>query len=355
MRAVAYVSLSTLDWDDKVRAPHSTGVRVERALASQTKVLVVGDAGSGKTTILKWLAVTAARGDFEDPLTEWNDCVPFLVSLRRYPDGNLPEPGRFIDEVARNLGADMPKGWVNELMRSGRALVLVDGIDELRPGRPRLAARDWLSELTGDFPEARYVVTSRPTAVEKEWSVLRDFTGTELQPMSSSDVKVFATQWHAAMAQRLDADERDRLPGDQRSLLTAIEADRHLRALAVNPLLCAMLCALNREWNRKLPRERMDVYEAALAMLLGGRDRARGVDTAVEISPANQIFILQELALWLVTNGWSDAPRERLQERIEYIVRSLPRVKGSHSTWGSAPRYIPCARGMGRSFALEDF
>ena len=57
-------------------------------------------------------------------------------------------------------------------------------------------------------------------------------------------------------------------------------ADRHLRALTVSPLLCALVCALNRERRTQLPRDRMEIYEAALDMLLERRDRERGVELA---------------------------------------------------------------------------
>ncbi len=334
--SVAYVSLTVLSRgqgaarrDDGWR--FSTGLRVEEALAKQNRVLLVGEAGCGKTTLLHWLAVRAARQDFRGPLADWNRTVPFYVPLRRYAEGDLPAPEQFLDAVGRHIAQEMPPGWVHGLLREGRALVLVDGVDELREGVRRDAARDWLRELVAAFPEARYVVTSRPAAVSDRWlageSTRAGFTTIELQPMSQSDMRSFVRRWHEAMSQEIaDAEERDRLDGDERALLTVIEADRHLRALAVNPLLCALLCALNRERNRDLPRDRMEVYAAALEMLLGRRDRARQIASPVELTITAQTILLQDLAFWLLRNGWSDAPMERVKEQVARSRRNLPRV-----------------------------
>jgi hypothetical protein len=334
--SVAYVSLTVLSHGQAARREDgwrfSTGLRVEEALAKQNRVLLVGEAGCGKTTLLHWLAVRAARQDFRGPLADWNRTVPFYVPLRRYAEGDLPAPEQFLEAVGRHIAQEMPPGWVHGLLREGRALVLVDGVDELREGVRRDAAHDWLRELVAAFPEARYVVTSRPAAVTGRWQAGAggqgaDFTAIELQPMSQSDMRAFVRRWHDAMSQEIaDAEERDRLDGDERALLTVIEADRHLRALAVNPLLCALLCALNRERNRDLPRDRMEVYAAALEMLLGRRDRARQIASPVELTITAQTILLQDLAFWLLRNGWSDAPMERVKEQVARSRRNLPRV-----------------------------
>jgi hypothetical protein len=343
--SVAYVSLTVLSRGRAARRQdgwrYSTGLRVEEALSEQSRVLLVGEAGCGKTTLLHWLAVRGARQDFRGPLADWNRTVPFYLPLRRFAEGDLPAPEQFLDAVGRHIAQEMPPGWVHGLLREGRALLLVDGVDELREGVRRDAARDWLRDLVAAFPKARYVVTSRPAAVTDRWLAGagggpgggagagpgEDFTTIELQPMSQSDMHAFVRRWHDAMSQEIaDAEERDRLDGDERALLTVIEADRHLRALAINPLLCALLCALNRERNRDLPRDRMEVYAAALEMLLGRRDRARQIAAPVELTTTAQTILLQDLAFWLLRNGWSDAPIERVKEQIARSRRNLPRV-----------------------------
>ncbi|MFF4426944.1 NACHT domain-containing protein [Streptomyces sp. NPDC001549] len=76
--------------------PHQTAQRAERALASADRILLRGPAGSGKTTLIQWLAVNAARRSFEGDLAPWNACVPFVLRLRSFTSAErLPLPEEF--------------------------------------------------------------------------------------------------------------------------------------------------------------------------------------------------------------------------------------------------------------------
>ena len=140
----------------------SAGLRADTVLGRARRALVIGQAGSGKTTLLQWLAVRSALGDFSGSLAGWRDTVPFFIPLRRYVNRSLPAPEEFPLTVGRNLTHEMPAGWVHGLLRSGQALVLVDGVDEM-PEAQRKKVREWLEEMASSFPDARYGVHSRGT------------------------------------------------------------------------------------------------------------------------------------------------------------------------------------------------
>jgi NACHT domain len=310
-------------------AASASARRAENVLADEQLTLVMGQAGSGKTTLLQWLAVHSARGDFTGRLTSLNDTVPFFIPLRRYVGRELPSPQDFPLAVGAHIAQEMPSGWVHRLLREGRALVLVDGVDEM-PENQRDQVRAWLTDLGETFRAARLVVTSRPAAIAQGWLDELRFTTTELQPMSMTDIGEFVRQWHAAVgAEILDADEKAGLAAYQRSLLAAIDTDRHLRALAVSPLLCALLCALNRERRTHLPADRMETYAAALDMLLDRRDAERGVVSGlVNLSRGDKEQLLQDIAFWYVKNGLSYAPADRVAGQIAITARHL-RVSGT--------------------------
>ena len=65
--------------------------------------MIFGRAGSGKTTVLQWIAVRAARSDFEGALTQLNGYIPFFVRLREYVGKALPPPEEFVMGVAPML------------------------------------------------------------------------------------------------------------------------------------------------------------------------------------------------------------------------------------------------------------
>ena len=329
---VSYVNLTLLDRNADAEEG-SASARVEEALAGKSRMLLIGEAGSGKTTLLRWIAVKASRSDFAGRLAAWNDCTPFFIPLRTFADGNFPPPERFLDHIARVIASEMPPNWVHEQLHSGQALVLVDGVDELASGDVRDAARAWLQELIAAFPAARYIVTSRPAAVSERWTQLSDFSVAEVQPMDTADVRRFIRRWHDAMRWAVPEDgECERTDADERALLAAIDEDRLLRSLTESPLLCALLCALNRDRHGNLPRQRMAIYEAALIMLLERRDVDRKMGMTISYTANDLIVLLQDLAYWLLKNGWSDVAVARAEKQLQRSMRYLSQTDIESST-----------------------
>ncbi|MGW8066777.1 NACHT domain-containing protein [Streptomyces ziwulingensis] len=305
---VAYLSLEATATEERAALPgeHTEPERVVRlfaedALSTHDRVLLRGDAGSGKTTLVQWLAVTAARS---------GDQVPYVLPLRTLVRaGALPAPAAFLTAVGCPLTP--PDGWAERVLGTGRGLVLVDGLDEL-PTADRHRARDWLLALIRAFPGNRWLLTSRPTAVRPDWLAAEGFRELVLTPMRRDDVATFVRRWHAAA----DA------PEYEMRLLDALRTKRDLARLATNPLMCGLICALHRERRGYLPTGRKELYDAALTMLLVRRDRERGME-AVELGEEAQLELLQRLAYALVLSGRTEMEVETAQGIVE---RALPSV-----------------------------
>jgi len=306
-------------------------LRIDDVLADSRSCLIRGEAGSGKTTLLQWLAVRCAARSHTGELTGWNDYVPFFLQLRRYATEDLPRPEQFLDIIAPELRALMPDGWVHAQLERGRALVLVDGVDEL-PARRRRDAHTWLANLRTSFPEARCVVTSRPAAVSQKWLSEDSFEVTELQPMEPADIVAFIDHWHdAAAADIEDGGERDELERHKARLKSAIRTSQPIRKLATLPLLCAMLCALNRDRKSKLPEDRLELYRIALETLLERRDIEREipVDEPLTLSLREKELLLRDIAYWLMQNAQSDAEKAAAINRLSSKLELMPHVRAS--------------------------
>jgi hypothetical protein len=310
-------------------ASRTEGIPVLSMLANTQRLFVRGEAGCGKTTLLHWIAVTAAHQSFPSELASWNETIPFFIPLRRYAQSaQFPAPEQFLNAVGRLISAEMPDGWVRGLLESGRALLLIDGVDELPVDR-RNDARTWLRELTETYPNARYVVTCRPAAVSADWLVRQNFTPCVIQPMTPSDIRQFIGHWHEAMRSMTpDRIGLDELDGLEHELQQLVVKRRDLRQLATNPLLCALLCALNRDRRTLLPRGRIELYRVALEMFLQRRDSERHVAAdSVSLTFDDKYELLQDVAYWLMRNSLSDAPREAMQKRLAERLRTRRLIK----------------------------
>ncbi|KUF17217.1 NACHT domain-containing protein [Streptomyces silvensis] len=343
--SVAYVSLRASGGDDKRRrtsrslpllrpdmsnweesGSEGSGMRVEAALSDAPRVLLRGEAGSGKTTLLRWLAVMAARGAFRGELADWNGLTPLLVKLREYSGRTPPNPEAMLDGIAGPIAGIMPKGWVERQLAAGDALLLIDGVDELRE-RERRTVRDWLRKLLAQYDGVRTVVTSRPAAASVDWLRREGFTALHLDRMTPPDLTAFVRQWHHAVRELGDdlPCPEDELPQYEQSLLTSLKDRAHLQSLAGTPLLAAMLCAMHLNRGRQLPRDRMELYRNALHTLVHDRDADRNVPSAVDskLSLGDKLIILRDLAWRLSDNNRSEIDLERAAEYVASKLKAM--------------------------------
>ncbi|GGU86327.1 NACHT domain-containing protein [Streptomyces cavourensis] len=312
--------------------PVRTTVRIEQALGERDRLLLRGPAGSGKSTLVQWLALNAARQSFGDELTGWNRCVPFVLRLRAFTALDvLPSPADFLRAAGVPLHGSAPAGWADRLMRQGRALVLVDGVDEV-PDRLRKRTERWLKDLVVAYPRAKYVVTTRPSAVPETWLSASGFEPHTLLAMRQEDVRAFIGHWHRAAGSECGSEEeRTELDRYENALRRAVGTRRDLGLLATNPLMCALLCALNRDRRMQLPRARKELYDAALDMLLVRRDTEReivGVE-GVDLTREEQTALLQRLAYWLIRNGLVEARQEEAVGLLTEWLRAMSQVRGT--------------------------
>ncbi|MFE7776454.1 NACHT domain-containing protein [Streptomyces sp. NPDC057445] len=295
-----------------------TAIPADEALARQDRVLLRGVAGSGKTTLVQWLAVSAAGQDPDERMAYLRDRVPFVLPLRtltRHGE-RMPAPDRFL--AAAGCPLTPPDGWADRVLSTGRGLVLVDGIDEV-PEPERERTRRWLRDLLATYDAGnRWLVTSRPSAVRDDWLSPDGFTELALSPMRRTEVTSFVRRWHRAAGPDAGSYEQP--------LLDALRTGQDLARLATNPLMCGLICALHRDRRGYLPRGRKALYEAALSMLLDRRDRERdmGTPSGVDLAEAPQIQLVQRLAYWLTLNGRTEMDRSRAESLVLGAIPAVP-------------------------------
>ncbi|WP_017240026.1 NACHT domain-containing protein [Streptomyces sp. SS] len=299
-------------------APLDHGIRADLALARHDRILLRGLAGSGKTTLIQWLTVSAVATDGRgEDMAYLNGLIPFVLPLRtltRHGE-RLPAPDRFLSAAGCPLTA--PEGWADRVLNAGRGLILVDGIDEI-PEAERGRARDWLRDLLAAYDGNRWLVTSRPTAVRDDWLTPDGFTELTLSPMARTEVTTFVRRWHRAAGPEAEPYEQP--------LLDALRTAEHIGQLATNPLMCGLICALHRDRRGFLPRGRKALHEAALSMLLTRRDRERDMAApyGITLDDASQIQLVQRLAYWLTLNGRTQMDRAHAETIVTEAIPAVP-------------------------------
>jgi len=136
-----------------------------QALSGNSDIVLAGHSGSGKTVALAYLTSRLVRREPEDGLPE--NILPFLVHVA---DLELPlskdnEPldaliNCFIEEMPLADRARFPQ-FVRQVFTAGRALLLLDGTDELTPEGLKPVI-EFIRALKRAYPRTRIVTTALP-------------------------------------------------------------------------------------------------------------------------------------------------------------------------------------------------
>ena len=313
------------EWDARLLAERQQRQRtpeilsVAEAFGRGQRLVVIAPAGLGKTTLLRWAAVQMARRQWDGEFPLWEGRIPFFVQLRDYSDKRLPAiadlPLAYRGDGMELLAGSAPEGWAREQLRSKRAAIFVDGLDEINEAK-RQEAIEWVEQLAGLEPETLFVLSGRPAAVDRESTqpelTRLGFDFLALQPLDEERIDGFVTQWHAAMAHGdCKYADKSRIPQREQRLRAALEQRSELRQLAATPLIGAMLCALNLTEERELPRDRIRLYNRCVDMLLD-RDEARQVDISgygIALRAESARRHLGEIAFWMLEREQSTIER----------------------------------------------
>jgi hypothetical protein len=134
------------------------------AVEGGSNLVIVGAAGIGKTVALAHLASMAANLKVRLDTNSEPDAVPFLyhVADLQFPFDTSKDPIINIINAASERAPvfDLRRlpGFVEQTFKNGKALVLVDGFDELDPQLQKEVV-DWFKALMSAYPKVRIVTT----------------------------------------------------------------------------------------------------------------------------------------------------------------------------------------------------
>lgn len=282
-----------------VSHPRTRRLPIGRFLADADRALIVAEAGTGKTTLLRYLAleILADEPGIEIFRTRFAHHVPIWVPFAlwaRLSEGKERPPS--LEDVVREfleaLNASDLAETMRRVLRTGRYVLLVDGLDETSDqsiADALIVSLSSFAERTG----AAVYATSRPHGLRALAGVGGAWSRASLAPLTKEQGAHLALLWYRILeAHELGAVASKRTVEQQaglraRSFTGALTASPGISKLAQTPLFFLSLLKLYR-LGRDLPRNRFDASKEIVQQLVDHQPKRRAKD-AMRLGPQQRM------------------------------------------------------------------
>ncbi|QYS89687.1 NACHT domain-containing protein [Flavobacterium davisii] len=222
---------------------------IKNLFSKQQCITLIGNAGSGKSTIIKYLFLNSIDLDFK---------IPIKVELRYLNDynGNIIE---FIKEKILKLNRLATNDRIVErMMNSGDFVFFLDGYDEISSTKKEKITKE-IDDLVKVYNKNYYLLTSRPYT---EIELLPLFHNYEVCELSDEDINQFI---------------KKQIPKSEKELcdkiIEAVNSQDNLsyKSFLSNPLLLSMFILTFQSYS-SIPQKRSEFYSQVFDALFSVHD-----------------------------------------------------------------------------------
>ncbi|WP_262895192.1 NACHT domain-containing protein [Hymenobacter jeongseonensis] len=196
------------------------------------------------------------------------DWLPLFLRCRTLGDRTADPVLKLLEEIAVQTSmpaqeADAFRGVVHERLRSGKVLLLIDGLDEIPDEGGRKSFANNLRTFLALFPQIAMVVTSREAGFRVVAGVIASTCQqAKLAPLQVADIRYLCEQWHVEVVR-----DSPQVREEAQKLANDICNNHNIFTLAQNPLLLTTLLVVKRSIG-ELPTNRAALYAEAVKLLV---------------------------------------------------------------------------------------
>lgn len=316
---------------------------IEQIIRGTPYTLILGDPGAGKSTLLDYLTIQYTRPSTSTksrlnltsllrPIVKrtLSPC-PIHVSLRRCSPANRTLLEDILDPnteiLPQAVHAQMSKNFIQRSIERGRAVLLLDGLDEVASEVVYHNVIKKVKDFIQIYTNIKVIVTCRKVGWRGGLDSFKVFTALPLDAGQQHD---FVHKWYAAILQYTQfghsIEEKDRMKAEQEAnnLLDLLRFKERLRELASNPLMLALICLVHRQ-RRNLPRGRAELYKDCLEILLGLWDRIDKDLYQNFPTTEEKMQLLRRMAFNMHNRGIKEESRQKLET---LALQFLPDIVG---------------------------
>lgn len=213
-------------------------------------VTIIGDAGSGKSTLVKYLYLTCVDNSFNK--------IPVKIELRYLNEEELSIKEYVVNRILIERGIAVNERIAIRMLQKGRMIFFFDGYDEVDKKR-KSRYTNQLNQFMRDFNNNYYVLTSRP------------FTGLEFFPLCKNYFirGFYKKQMKEFVGKQISNADNEITNKIIQEIEKLYESD--FRTFLQNPLLLSMFI-LTYRYNSAIPKQKYVFYQQVFDALFFEHD-----------------------------------------------------------------------------------
>jgi predicted NACHT family NTPase len=308
-------------WDILKRSPQESIYR---------SMVIQAWGGYGKTTLLRHITYIYCQKLYSQAPYKAPKLLPVLLDFRQWQKVILeekPDLPTLIEKyhlpyLPGGKDVKLPPNWAKHwLSQKTGMLVMFDGFDEVKEQgkegeeKPRSLVSRWVGQQMRDYPNAVFILTSRPAAYRLDFDPELKFNlSFYIKGLNADQRERFIQCWYLSREKHFSADPNHPAVATEayrrtQDLLQQLTSRPELEDLAKNPLMLAIIVNLHASYDgASLPDRRVDLYRAIIRLQLGDRPLAKKIDLLLPLQDSQRV--LQQLALFMVQGTLS-----RIEER----------------------------------------
>ena len=315
-------------WDILKRSPQES---IYRSLVIQAW------GGYGKTTLLRHVTYIYCKKLYSQAPYKAPKLLPVLLDFRQWQKVIIeekPDLPTLIEKyhlpyLPGGKDVKLPPNWAKHwLSQKDGMLVMFDGFDEVKEQRkegeekPRSLVSRWVGQQMRDYPNAVFILTSRPAAYRLDFDAESKFNlSFYIKALNADQRERFIQCWYLSREKHFSADPNHPAVSTEayrrsQDLLQQLTSRPELEDLAKNPLMLAIMVNLHASYDgASLPDRRVDLYRAIIRLQLGDRPLAKKIDLLLPLQDSQRV--LQQLALFMVQGTLSRIEEHSLLDQLQ--------------------------------------
>lgn len=249
----------------------TTGINIIDKFQDHRTLVILGDPGAGKSTLIQYLC---------SDLILNSAIVPLLIKVRDFAffiqTKNTESILDYLQEKFKD--SDLDGNFFARILRAGSSVIIFDGLDEIWESKERNRINNIIQQFSTTWNEKnKIIITSRINGyLQNPLSGNLDIL--QIMPFTINKIEEYVNKWAFLLERsKNDNPDQNKIKEDSSRLLNLITKDRNLRNLTKIPLVLHIVC-LTFMKNMVFPKRRHLLYSILTETLLSSREARKGIE-----------------------------------------------------------------------------